>query len=1742
MNQGHHGSAASAKSVLPADAGEALQWFVNTYGIYVGSTRGLFISDWTEEKAGNLEAAIINLRSRGFNPLAITGDAIFKQADYLWKESRANSQFGRPVASKLELDLGGSDIVVLDNLEAPENARQLWYLWSHLLYPRALSGKPTIITTPLSFQEFLKYGQACADPDYCAKSINWEKLLWLIEACMITVDGLKRTHEDGLPPMLKAEHQLYMALKERNIDVIPQHILGDFRLDFALMDKDHRLNIECDTISTLGSSELQRQEAKRNLMLFSDDWQVLKFTTAEILGNAAACVDVVDDVWRGGRKRGSTGRMLVGNVVPPMPDLPVDDDVQMNAITYGGGPAVVCGGAGTGKTTCLLQRVNYLIGQGVSPETILVVTHGTDTQRALKRAFEGMLEKQIAQRLNVCSWHDLGLKILKENLPAIKRKPPLKVEPSPQKIVQRLLAKAKKEIDPAKLELSVDLDEFYIAAVISMYKSHLISPAQAKQDASNYGEEIIAKIYQQLEDQLLKANRIDRDDVVGLSVQVLLDNAELRARYQRQFEFVLIDEYQDITVAQEMLGRLLAAPQDNIFIAGDEEETIHEAKNACPELFTEVSLRMPHARCFTLERNWRSHPAIVDHARQLISLLQKRRIHREYVSAWGQAPTTAIVGPAALADEYDEAQWIASEIQLLADSGRKFGEMAILFRHHVYATIIEEALDQKGVNFRASNPISNFVPDEAEDMLAFLKLIIDPDGPRARESFERVCQLRVKEIDPKLSATIASFAEANNLSYLKAVEIYAEATSDQACADLAQLVRTIRTMHADKWPPAEAIAQLRRTQRLNDYYRTVKVPAGVNYEPLKKLDQLEEESREFKTIVDFVKHIVDDKQGGADAGVQVLPIVESKGLEFPIVFMVGMAAGIFPAQTAVDLEEERRICYVGFTRAKELMYVSYPQQFAGAILAPSHFLLEAQLLTSMPPQPVYVPPPEPVYAPPPEPVYVAPEPVYAPPPEPVYVAPEPVYAPPPEPVYVAPPEPIYVAPEPDYSQPEPVYEATPEPVYEEPPYEEPPQQHVEPIYAQESIVAAGGSPLAPEPTDEAPIPEFPEDLPPVAEPAPEAPGKGSRQRPGRKGRAAAVPAEVAAEVPVEAPVLPDTVVPEPLPAAAASALVPEPEPVVSEPAVPEPAVSEPIVSEPIAAEPIAAEPVPAAVSPLVAETMLPEPHLPDEVAAAQPPVAAEPVAPSAPAVSELPVVPAEPLIPPAPAARPLSIVPSPIDLPQAFPETHRDPAANIAAFHAASKPFIEKEDRSKKKVEPVRAEEGELPAEPVAPSVVPGAPEQPAPSKLGAKELAARMRRKEAAAAERARQIGSRPAESGETLEPVETVAPSTPEAPHPEPVQPAVVEPAAEHELPAPEPALPAPEPALPAPEPALPPPTPLTAAQAAAAAHNSPAAPVDPFQVYTADQILQRPSMPSLPKRSSREPAAQPAAEIPGAPAAPAAPVPTPPAPVPPASIPSRPHIAPAAAYTAATPMSAAAPQSLEDQLYRNLAQQQPPVPMQRPGERKAQDDDPWGVEAQRAARRGQQPQQPVPPDEHRVEPVARSMEPPQAIQPAAPVYPTQPAAPQQPVYEQPYQQPHEQPYEQPAPVQPHQQPVEFAQPQPVYYEQPQFPFTQQQQSYQPHDMAAGQPLCPACHSALEPNARFCGECGYTLPQRIPACPTCSAPLEASAKFCGECGLELTGPVAGDSNQISANMVRMHDLKEKQQGWASKMWKMLE
>ncbi|MBX9769933.1 MAG: UvrD-helicase domain-containing protein, partial [Candidatus Obscuribacterales bacterium] len=565
-----------------------------------------------------------------------------------------------------------------------------------------------------------------------------------------------------------------------------------------------------------------------------------------------------------------------------------------------------------------------------------------ETMSPIRSLLKARLDSELFEKLSLYSWRELGEKILSENLTAIKRKNSLKIEFQPHKVLQRLLVKHLKELDPAIVDLSKGLDEFTISSIIALYKARMISAKKAKDDARDKMSEIVAKIYLAYEEQLQRSNKIDENDFVSQAVYLLLDRSDIRVRYQNQFDYVLIDELQDATPAEDMLARIIAGPQDNLFVAGDDDQAILSQSGGSPKLLSEISHRSPWTKCYLLAKNWRSDSQITEKSALVLSLFDARGIQKGLISGWQKTNKPAVVGPQKYANEREEIDEVAKEIGALISLGHKPKDIAVITRQGRYRELMENALRRKGVVFTTRERPEGFAPNERLDMLSYLRLICDPDGPRAKEDFERICQIRYKDVDPKIASTIASFAEANNLSFMRAVEIYSEATADKACRELEQLVRVIRNMHQEKLPPAETIALLKRTQRLNDHYSSFRVPPDVYYEPMSTIGELEIAAKDFLTVNDFLKYlsasrdlVVPDETTG---GVAVLSVQETKGKEFPAVFLVGLSQGTFPCTENCDLEVEKKLFYVALTRAQAVLYLSFAAEVKDVPQEPSEYL------------------------------------------------------------------------------------------------------------------------------------------------------------------------------------------------------------------------------------------------------------------------------------------------------------------------------------------------------------------------------------------------------------------------------------------------------------------------------------------------------------------------------------------------------------------------------------------------------------------------------------------------------------------------------------------------------------------------------------------------------------------------------------------------------------------------------------
>ena len=951
------------QAISSGDCRQAIHWYTNWLAQEIESghpaNRGLFATNFESDDQLLLDTALTNLEGKGIKALVLSGNDLYKQADYLWDLALSQSKYGQPASSKLEAEIKDCQLLLLNNLDTPMSGQQLWYLYHYVLYPAAISEKPILISTPLGFEEFVMYGAGCDDFEYAGRRITWEKVISLLNATVMNLYHCKQLQKENLPAMLLPEYRFYRALQERHVNVTAQYDTKDYLTDFAIIDETARikLDIECDFIhrfaSTSEEKSLAVKQKIRDTKLIKDGWQVLRFSFKELAGSLDECVDAVEELCRNNNKKASVGRCISLPMLGVKINLPFPDNDEIAAISHSGGPAAIVGSAGTGKSICIAERIAFLLGQGVSAERILVLSYSLETIKAIKYAAEKIMPGQMLEKINFYCWHDFGMRILKENVSAIKRKLPLKIESNPQKILQKLIAKYIKELNPTSLELLGDLDEQTAQSLIAIYKANLVTAQMVKENAKNELDLLLSKVYLAYEDQMQKANKIDKEDMISLAAQLLGQEAEVRTRYENLFEHIIVDEFQDASAACDFLARVLAYPNDNIIFVGNDDETIYEGQGAAKRLLSETSIRLPNAQCYLLKRNWRSHPQMVRQLEHFVSQVIGRagapsRIEKTSISGWGEVTTQAIIGPYEFNEEARQCAWIIGQIEELLAQGRKPEDIAIICRSPEQVSKFEALLSPRGLFVSADSVDESLLPDEATDVLTFLKLVADPDGPKAKEQFERICQLRSRAIDAKLSATIAGFAETNNLSYLKALEIYSEIAADPFCTQLEQLVKRIRKLHEEKLAPADIINLLKRPQWLGDCYQSVKLQPGVVYEPLKVMTQMQDESRSFKTVADFVKNyapVAGTQQTGQNrlTSLNLLTAKETKGREFQIVFLPYLMDGIFPDKDQPDRDEEERIFYVALSRAREIVYLSLAKKMNGQPYNVSPFLQDAGL-------------------------------------------------------------------------------------------------------------------------------------------------------------------------------------------------------------------------------------------------------------------------------------------------------------------------------------------------------------------------------------------------------------------------------------------------------------------------------------------------------------------------------------------------------------------------------------------------------------------------------------------------------------------------------------------------------------------------------------------------------------------------------------------------------------------------------
>ncbi len=599
---------------------------------------------------------------------------------------------------------------------------------------------------------------------------------------------------------------------------------------------------------------------------------------------------------------------------------------QAEAVINTEGPMLIMAGAGSGKTKVLTCRVANLLQKGVRPYRILAITF-TNKAAAEMRERVNNMSGPAAKDVWLFTFHAFCARFLRmeiDKLPGYGGNFAIYDTADSQNLIKQILK-----------EMNLDDKRFQPSGILSRIsnaKNALQDAAAFARQAGDFYEQKVADIYSRYEQKLQLNNALDFDDLLMLSIKLLQENKEVREKYQDRFDYLLVDEYQDTNHAQYLLTKFLAAKHRNICVVGDADQSIYGWRGADIQNILDFEKDYPDAKVIKLEQNYRSTQIILDAANAVI----ENNTGRKPKNLWTENKSGADIIYFQAVDEHDEARFVIEQLQnLQRTENKKLGDMAILYRTNTQSRIFEEMLIKSGISYNMVGGLKFYERKEIKDIIAYLRVIFNPADSL---SLLRIINVPKRGIGDASLAKIQAYAAANNVSLFEAVSNAAaiDGLSSRFVSKLDDLAGIIfELMNLASEAPVEDLIDrvLRDTGYLEELENERTPQAQSRIDNLHELISVAQEfaaSEEENNLENFLAHValvsdIDDTELGEDA-ITLMTLHSSKGLEFPVVFLVGMEEGLFPhARTLMDeteIEEERRLCYVGITRAKEKLFLS----------------------------------------------------------------------------------------------------------------------------------------------------------------------------------------------------------------------------------------------------------------------------------------------------------------------------------------------------------------------------------------------------------------------------------------------------------------------------------------------------------------------------------------------------------------------------------------------------------------------------------------------------------------------------------------------------------------------------------------------------------------------------------------------------------------------------------------------------
>lgn len=589
------------------------------------------------------------------------------------------------------------------------------------------------------------------------------------------------------------------------------------------------------------------------------------------------------------------------------------NDRQKEAVLYGDGPLLILAGAGSGKTSVLTKRVAYLIKErNVSPKNIVAITF---TNKAAKEMKERII-KEVGKEgydIQISTFHSFGLRIIKENYEKLGYEKNFTIIDSDDSltVVKKILK-----------EMGIDSTRFnpkFIKNQISSCKNEMVTPEKYKNLVNDELSDITYKVYKKYQDTLLRNNSLDFDDLLIKPIELFNKYKEVLENYQELFKYVFIDEYQDTNEAQYILSKMISAKYKNICVVGDDAQSIYSWRGANFKNILNFEKDYKNAKVILLEQNYRSTKTILNAANSVI----KNNMNKKDKNLWTDNSIGEKIKYVRTNDEKDEASYVTREIRNLVNNGVSLDDIAVLYRTNAQSRTIEEGFLNSNIPYKIVGAFAFYSRKEIKDLLAYLKLIYNTKDD---VSLMRIINYPKRKIGAKTIENLSMDAVLNGTSMFDVISSGKELEFKKLILEMKEksevlsLTETI-DMVLDK---SGIKSELESEHTLEADIRL------ENLNEFKSITKTFEEESGIASLEDFLNEVslvsdVNDQKNDNSPKVTLMTIHAVKGLEYKYVFVIGMEENIFPHINSCEedggIEEERRLCYVAITRAKEKLYL-----------------------------------------------------------------------------------------------------------------------------------------------------------------------------------------------------------------------------------------------------------------------------------------------------------------------------------------------------------------------------------------------------------------------------------------------------------------------------------------------------------------------------------------------------------------------------------------------------------------------------------------------------------------------------------------------------------------------------------------------------------------------------------------------------------------------------------------------------